>query len=150
MTVELTVATTVSALAKKDLHVPFNDATLIKVLGTILAVVDEQQTAATATTKHIVRHSGLIKRLEVGTVAAPGAGESMTFDVQKNGATILTGGPLSIDQATAASPAGVFNATAAVIPGSSVAVGDVISIIRTYTAGTPAMTETTVWLDAGG
>jgi hypothetical protein len=150
MTIELTVATTRDAVAKKDLHMPFNDVTLKKVRGVIMQLRDEQSAAATATTNHMCRNNGLVTRCEVGVGVAPAAGESMTIDIQKNGTSILVGGPLSIDQAHA-TPKGCFDVTGNLVAGTQFAVSDVLTVVRTYTAGGgPAMTATCVWVDAGG
>lgn len=105
----------------------------------------------------IADHGGLIKKAFITNAVAPaGAGtEIMTFDIQKNGVTIFSGpGGLPTLDAAHASPAGLFDVTS-LIPAAVLAipivVGDVITMVRTYSAiGVgPAMTFTDISLDWG-
>lgn len=90
-----------------------------------------QEVAATATESFFVKQAGniLVAKFAAGAIAA--VGESMTVDVHKNAATILTA-PYVYDNPD--DPNTWFDAS---LDAAEVAVaeGDMISVIRTYAAG---------------
>lgn len=108
-----------------------------------------QATAATATLGFwVAEFAGKIQEVELGLAVLPASGESMVFDVRKNGSTILT----------AAFTANPTTATAKRIdlshllsPSLSVfSEGDLFTVVRTYTAGGgPAMTYSQVTVYPG-
>lgn len=139
--------TTAPAIRKKSLHTPFsgpNDG-VPEIIGILGRVHDKQQVAATATTTHVAGHPGKVRKLRLEVPVAPTTTETMTFDVQKNGVSILSATP---QMTSAATTVGVYDVMGLVLAGTSFQVGDVITIIRTLANGA-AITMTGVVLEWG-
>lgn len=79
----------------KQFHTPFNSASIRKLLGQLFRASSEQKTAASLATSlmagGIARHKGTIQDIWLVSGAACASGESMTFDILKNGTSILSG-----------------------------------------------------------
>ena len=140
-------------LKKKDLHVPFtgesdNVPTLVKVGAMIMAQSDKQHTAVDATTLLWVATQDCdIRDLYVFAGTACASGESMTFDVKKNGTTILSG-VLTVDSTS--TPRTKASMMSLVGANTHLSEGDVLTVVRDYTAGggpTP-LVDTQVVLEA--
>lgn len=121
-------------LSQKDLHNPLNSRAIRRLRGRLEKIVSAQAVAATLTTTEILdiggAQAGNIQDLTFVAEAVAAANEDITVDVQKNGVTILNN-------------VLVYDDT--LLPGelirldydvdTSFDVGDVVSVIRTYTAG---------------
>lgn len=147
----LATVTTKSALVKKDYHMPISGPKQMqRVLGMIGRLMDVQQVAAgsavSSTNKYTARHEGRLTRIEIDTVALAASGETMIFDVQKNGTTVLTATPEIVHTTT---PVGLYDVSSLIVAGTFVSVGDIISIIRTA-AGQSTLAETGVSVEWGG
>ena len=135
-----------SKLSKKDLHTPFTSKTISKLIGFFLRGQSEQATAATAATAAVVgltpaTQSGKITSLYLVSSDAAASGESMVFDVLKNGVSILSATYTFNSTKTADTQIELPLAAAS----ANIAVGDRIAVSRTYTAGgSPTMTATSV------
>lgn len=149
MTTAVSVPTTASSIAKKDLHTPLNEAkTLPRVRSMLDNIHVSQQAAADLTEKHVARHDGPLRRIEIAIGAAPAAAESMSLDVQINGVSVFASLPI-LDN-TGPSPAGVYDVTA-LANKVAIKIGDVVSVILDYTAGggpTP-IAVVDVWVEWG-
>ncbi len=79
---------------------------------------------------HIARGAGVLTEVKVSLLVAAVGGATVTIDVKKNGATMLTGtvGLTSADVAYA-------TASGVVSGGGAYAAGDVIEIVQTVAAG---------------
>lgn len=107
---------------------------------TIETITSRQATAATATeTVLIAPAAGTIESLQAFSGATAAADESMTVDIAINGTSALTT-VITLDAAAASTvQSAVVDATA-----NTFAAGDKITIVRTYTAGTPTPIVDTV------
>jgi hypothetical protein len=117
-------------LKQGDLRFPLNGSSAARLRARIDRISSNQATAATLTEQYISETAGKIQALSVVIAATPGVGESLVVDVQNNGVSLLTA-PATLDSAT--SGKGVKSLP--VIANSFIAAGDVITFIRTYTAG---------------
>ena len=133
-------------LAKKDLHVPFNNKTLNKVASYLLRGRSEQAVAATAAGAAMAHLTVATQNLTIRdayflSASAAGVGESMAIDLLVNGASILTA-PYTFD-ATAAAKTQI---KLPVDPAKQqINIGDKVTVSRTYVAGGgPTMTASVV------
>jgi len=126
---------TKTAISKKALHTPFSGANGIpEMVGLIGRRSYDQQTAASGTTKRVAEHDGKIRKALIAVTALPAAGEDMVFDVQVNGVSILSATPQLTNAATTTT--GLYDFLSLVVAASSsIKVGDIVSVVRTYTAG---------------
>lgn len=112
---------------------------------TQLKAGDTQATAATATTfQFMATRVGVIKAVVMKAGTAAASGEDMAIDVQINGVTCLTSAVTLDDAAGTTLQTATVDTTA-----DDLAAGDVVTVVRTYTAGggpTP-MTDTFVAID---
>lgn len=130
-------------VTKKNWRTPHGDLEIKHLIGHVGKWHDEQQTAATATTQHVAKHPGSVQRLLITTANLAASTETMTFDIQKNGTTILSATPVIAHTTT---PVGVHDVTflLAAAP-TQINQGDIISIIRTLANGsTLTLTEVQV------
>jgi len=98
---------------------------------TELAHSDEQAAAATATTfAFMAMRAGKINDVIAVAETAAAAGEDMAIDVQINGATCLTSAIVLDDSAGTTAQVGTVDTAA-----NTLARGDIVTIVRTYTAG---------------
>lgn len=128
-----------------DLNAPFSEGTAAKLLGKILQKDHLQTTAATlaGAVMWVADFAGLLGDAYVTMAVLPGAGESMVFDLLKNGASVLTG-TLTVNNSTTSKG----QLKLAIDPNkASFVPGDVITCSRTYTAGAGAMTDTQVSIE---
>lgn len=138
-----------SYLKTEDLQTPFTEITYAKVIGNINKKSHSQLVAADATADFIwvADFDGKIGDAYVQLTAATAAGESCTYDLVKNGTTIMTG-VVSIAAGTAAKTQ--KDMYASIDPALNFFVkGDVIAVTRDYTAGggpTP-MARNTVYIE---
>jgi hypothetical protein len=137
-----------SKISRRDFHTPFNSTTVTRLLGQFHAARSEQLAPADAAgvlmSGGIARHSGKLNSLYLITSVVCGAGESMTVDVLKNGVSILTA-PYSIGPTTPIKEHVDLMGLLA-DPNVDIAIGDVLTTTRDYTAGGAAtpMTATLV------
>jgi hypothetical protein len=117
------------ALTKSNVRTPLGPKGSERLRARIDRVVSNQAVAATATDVQVIDVSGKVQALSVVVGTLPAAGESLTVDVHKNGVTILTT-PAVLDNT-------MTNKLRALTPvaNTSFAVGDRVSVIRTYAAG---------------
>lgn len=132
-------------LVDKDLHNPLTSKTIKKVLAVFQQGKSEQAVAATAAGGAVVngtpvQYAGKIQALTVMTSVLPGAGESMTYDVKVNGVSILTA-PYVLDLTKTAK---VQIDLPLDTTKTAIAVGDILTVDRTYVAGAAAMTANAV------
>lgn len=135
-------------------HTPLGGAGIRYIVRKIHAAISEQKTAATLAASlmngGVVTYPGVIKAIDLTLgPAAPAAGESMVFDVLKNGVSVLTA-TYTYDS-TKASLAGTIVDLMALLDSTkaSVKIGDKLEVTRTYAAGggpTP-MTHTGVTVE---
>jgi len=122
------------SLTTLDLSTPHTEKTLPKVIGHIENSKSQQLTAATSTGDFIwqATFDGVLGDAEVSFYGTPASGESMVYDIQKNGTTVLSS-TLTISSTTSGKTQSFKSVFA---PGSIHFVkGDVFTINRTYTAG---------------
>lgn len=142
-----------SILTKKDLHTPFNNLTIQKIMGHILAKKSEQLAAAALATSlmtgGVITQRQVVQDLYALFGVAFGAGESLTIDVLVNGATILNA-TLVLDSTQTPDTQIPFVLSAAFIAAGKVLnPGDRVQVTRTYTAGgAPTAPVNTVVLEA--
>ena len=135
-----------SKLSKKDLHTPFTSKTISKLIGFFLRGQSEQAVAASLSAAAVAgvtpaTQSGKITSLYLVAATAAAAGESMVFDVLKNGVSILTGTYTFNNTKSADVQIELPLAPAS----ANLATGDRLTVTRTYTAGgSPTMTATSV------
>ena len=111
---------------------------------TQLKAGDSQAVAATATTvQFMATRAGKITGVAAKSGATASGTEDMSVDVEINGTTCLTG-PVVLDAAaTTVLQVGTVDTAA-----DDFVAGDLIQIVRTYTAGTPTpITDTNVTID---
>jgi hypothetical protein len=110
-----------------------------------LVAYSEQAVAATlagdpAQNGAPARRAGTVTAVKLVSAVTAASGESMVIDVLKNGATILSS-TYTYDSTKTAKSRLALSVTGS----TTIAVGDIITVSRTYTAGsTPAMTYTGV------
>lgn len=106
-----------------------------------------QSTAATATlAAWIAEFDGVVKDVQLDLAVLPAAGESMVFDVRKNGSTILTATYTANNTLTVKRVGLGYLLTGT----HSFVKGDLITVVRTYVAGGgPAMTASQVTIFPG-
>lgn len=124
----------------QDLNTPFTDRAVARIIGHIEQSRSTQVTAATSASDVLWHASfeGQVNDLYLLVQTKPGAGESMVYDVKKNGTSILTGTfTLNSDVSSTSqqiSLKGLLDLTKV-----GFKPGDVFTVARTYTAGdTPA------------
>lgn len=107
---------------------------------TLETITSKQATAATETeTVLIAPEAGTIEKLQAFSGATAAADESMTIDIKINGTSALTT-VITLDAAAESDvQSAVIDATK-----KTFAAGDKITIVRTYTAGTPTPIVNTV------
>jgi hypothetical protein len=117
-----------------QLSTPFTEKTSRQLVGKIEQQSETQTTTATAagTFLWIATFAGQIGDLYIAMSEGMAAGESVVFDVQKNGSTVLTG-TLTVNLASG-------DGLQALLPSvdkalMSFVVGDLFTVDRTYTAG---------------
>jgi hypothetical protein len=138
-----------SKLSKKDLHTPFTSKTISKLIGFFLRGQSEQATAATLASSAMVgltpaTQNGKITSLYLVSADNAASGESMVFDVLKNGVSILTATYTFNSSSTKDAQIELPLAAAS----ANVAVGDRLTVARTYTAGgSPTMMATSVVIE---
>lgn len=115
---------------QSDFRTPFSGKSSKKLRGRIDRVVSNQAAAASGSDLHVLDVAGDIQSLSVITAANPASGESLVIDVQRNGVTILTA-PLTLNNTTPGKV--LYNFTP--VAGTRLNLGDVITFVRTYTAG---------------
>lgn len=124
-----------SDLKKKDLHTPFTSLMITKILAHMFKGQSEQKTAVDATldvpgmsptTQDLVVYEvyGMLKN-------ACASGESMSFDLQVDGVSILTT-PLIMDSSST-----LLTQTKAVVDPTKTRIprGSKVTVVRDYTAG---------------
>ena len=137
-----------SKVSRKSFHTPFNSQTVTLLLGHMHAAKSEQLAAAdlagSLMAGGIAKHAGKVNSIFVQTSVVCGAGESMDIDVLKNGASILTA-PYTIDDTTPINT----QIDLPLVLDTEVAIGDVLTATRNYTAGGTAtpMTSTLVQVE---
>ena len=117
-------------LKQRDLRTPFNGENSRKIRARVDRISSDQATAADLTTTIVSDVEGQVQNLYLVVAAVAATGESMEIDVTVNGTSILDD-PYTYDEGSA--PASVIQ-----IPVSkdvNIEVGDVIAIVRDYTAG---------------
>jgi hypothetical protein len=116
-----------------QLSTPFTEKTSRQLVGKIEQQSETQTTTATAagTFLWIATFTGQIGDLYVAMSEGMAAGESLVFDVQKNGATVLTGTLTVALGGSVIQPLlpSVDKALMSFVP------GDLFTVDRTYTAG---------------
>lgn len=119
---------------RQDLSTPFSDKAGAKLLAHIEQREHIQTTAAdaTGTVIWIASFSGVLYDAYVVLANLPGAGESMVFDLLKNGATVLSSAFTA--DATTVTAKGTFALSIDPAKDSFVK-GDVFVASRDYTAG---------------
>ena len=136
-------------LSKKDLHTPFTTKGIIKLLGFLQRARSEQASPATATLNCTggtpAMHAGVITAATLVYATAAGAGESMVVDIQKNGVSIMSATYTISIATSAATVIDLFS----LIPAANrvVAVGDMLTVVRTYVAGAGTMTGSAVTVE---
>lgn len=145
-TITLTTKTVASSFPQQLLHMPVNNSTLAQLMGRINALRDTQQTAASATTYHGATHAGQLLHVRVWINVAEASGESMIFDVQLNGTTVLKN-TITLDSTSAA---GYYDVSGQIVAGTFISPGDTLTVVRTYTAGGgPAAPKSEVTVEWG-
>ncbi len=132
-----------STLSNIDLHFPLNSAGIKKLRAHLGAAFSEQATSADATTALVhgqpCNHAGKVMFVRVDLALGPAASELMSYDLKLNGTTVLSA-PFVITGADAAK----FH----LVPflATQVAVGDIWTVVRDYTAGggSPVMTYNSI------
>ena len=112
--------------------------TINRIVGQIYRCKSEQATAATlaATLLWVATFDGRIGDAFVQLSAAVAAGESMTFDLLRNGASIMTGGtPLTVNSTNGTAKAQIDLLTLIDPIKVSFVKGDVFTVSRVYAAG---------------
>lgn len=133
-----------SKLVKKDLHTPFTSHTIEKLMGVIQRCTHEQAVAADDAARALpgaspARHSGKVRSVFATLAVLPASGESMSYDVLVNGASILTA-PVVVDSTYTDKYIELF-----AIAGAQISIGDLVTVTRDYTAGGgPAMTNNSI------
>jgi hypothetical protein len=94
--------------------------------------------AATVAIHEVRGTSGRIRAVRAGSVAIAVGDSTVTIDVKKNGVTILSG-TIQLDNANVA-----YTSEAGTLSVTSVAAGDVITVVQTVSAGTGTL-PTGVW-----
>ena len=138
MTTTFTTATNFTALAKKDLHFPPNDGSLLRLRGAILKARNTVQAIAASATNLITMadHDGILRKLVIGIDAGPGTNEVIAVDLTVNGSSVLTtSGSTAVFNSTSA--AGVYDISSLIAANTAIKLGDIIKVAWTYTAGTP-------------
>lgn len=125
-----------SLLKKKDLHTPFTTKTILKIMGKMQRAVSEQAVAATAAGGVMIgggpaTHAGKILSAFVVLSAAPASGETMEYDLQVNGSSVLTA-TLTVNDTYSAGEQIELPLDPALL---DIAIGDIVTVDRTYTAG---------------
>jgi len=124
-----------SVLTQKDLRHPINSANAKKLRGKIGQHNSFQATAANdagTSTQTLADHNG--KPLSVFAVLqeAFGTGESLAVDVTADGSSILSGGPITLDEN---SPVGE-QIELPLDPNGDISIGDTLLVVRSgYVAG---------------
>lgn len=121
-------------LTKKDLHTPFTSKTIEKLLAHFDKAWSEQATATDATLAVVngtpVARAGKVRSIVFLADNACAAGESMVVDVLKNGVSILSA-TFTYDSTKSANTLYELSVTT----DAELAVGDVLTVSRDYTAG---------------
>lgn len=142
------------SVSLRHFHTPFSKASIKYLVRKIHQAVSEQKTAATLAASlmngGVVSYPGVIKAIAIVLgPAAPASGESMVFDVLKNGTSVLTSA-YTYDSTKAALAGSIVDLTNLIDPTkAAVGIGDKLEVTRTYTAGggpTP-MTHTRVFVE---
>lgn len=132
----------------QEFNFPLTEHTFAKLVGKLEQKFSYQAAAASATAVlWVATFPGLIGDLYAMFGTAPAAGESMTVDVQKNAVTMLTG-LLTIGSTSVKTDQ--IHMQPLVDPAkNSFVIGDVITVVRAYTAGGGAapMKDTFVYLE---
>lgn len=112
---------------------PYTPQVANKIIGHINKRASEQATAANlaASTLWIADFDGEIVDAHVQNSVVVGAGESMTFDILKNGVSVLSG----IHTLAAATPAKTQTSILSLVTTKGFVKGDVFTTTRAYTAG---------------
>jgi hypothetical protein len=118
-------------LKQKDLHAPVNSVSIRKIRGRIDGFRSGQGSAADLTDTFCSDVVGSIHDITFTACAVASSTETMSIDIQVNGATILDT-PFIVDDSY---PQGSVVHIEAESP--AIAIGDKVEIIRDYTAGTP-------------
>jgi hypothetical protein len=121
-------------LKQGDMRTPFGGKGSARLRGRIDRLTFNQAAAASGNDIQVSDAAGKIQDIYIITAATPGAGESLTVDVQKNGVTVLTT-PLVVDNTRTGKT--VHRPSVAAL-GASAALGDIFTVVRTYAAGAPA------------
>lgn len=117
-----------------DFNTPHTEKAVARVIGHIEQATHSQAVAATlaANFAWIATFAGILGEVYAVTAATAGAGESMVYDVLKNGVSILTS-TLTVNTASGSKK----QIPLAIDPTKrSFVAGDVFTVARTYTAGT--------------
>jgi hypothetical protein len=131
------IATNVTDIATNAADIATNVTDIATNTAAIAADVHKsshtQATAASATIRQFIASgTGVIKAVKAQAGAGAGTGESITVDVQIGGVSCLTG-VITLDAAAATTVTSGTIDTAA----DDLAADDVVTIVFTYTAGTP-------------
>lgn len=119
-------------LTKRALHTPLNAHNNRLVRAVIDQIKSKQGIAADLEDVSVVDAAGDVQWVEFLVEAAAASGESMVLDVLRDGVSILDDGPFTYDDTTG-EPGVIVRLPA--IPGTHLAVGEVLTISRDYTAG---------------
>jgi hypothetical protein len=137
-----------SKLTKKDMHTPFNSATITKLMGIMQRCVHEQATAADDAARALpgaspANHSGKVRSIFIVLAVLPASGESMSYDVLVNGVSILSAPFVATDTSV------TEKYTELTVPAAAqINEGDLVTVTRDYTAGGgPAMTKNTIGVE---
>lgn len=149
-TVTLTTPTTLDVHPRKLFHFPLSGAAFALYRAAMLSKSFIQQTAASVTAALIAvaAHQGPVRKVLIGISVAPGAGESIVYDVLVNGVSIITVGATSITL-DSTSTVGLYDVTQYVTAGAEIKVGDRITTTFTYTAGAGAAPKSEVTVEWG-
>lgn len=126
-----------TTITLRRFHTPMNSESIRGLIGKLMQATSEQKTAATLATslmsKGVATHPGKIRAiwLTLGP-AQPASGESMVFDVLKNGASILTSAYTHDSTTNTGLVDLMFRLDATK---QDIAVGDKLEVSRTYVAG---------------
>lgn len=79
---------------------------------------------------HVARAAGTLRTLRVGSVTACGGAATITFDLKKNGSSVLSGGPVILDSSRVA-----YQEVSATFASTAYVEGDVFELVVVATAG---------------
>jgi hypothetical protein len=136
----------------EDMIQPGNSPKALAALCGHLYHHEHSQATAANGTADLIWHAtfdGEIVDCFIQLSAVVGAGESMTYAILKNGSTILTSGPKSVDSTNGTAKAQLDVMAMIAQADRSFVKGDVLAVTRAYTAGgTPTpMARNTVVLE---